>query len=50
MDHSGERPYTCNVCEAKFKTSSCLKRHFKIHSGEKPYECETCGQRFIDSG
>jgi hypothetical protein len=51
MDHRDEKPYTCNHCDAKFKTSSCLKRHIKgVHSGEKRFECETCGLRFSESG
>ena len=50
MDHRGEKPYTCDLCDAKFKLKTCLKRHFKVHSGEKPFECKTCGLKFSDSG
>ena len=40
---SGEKPYECEVCHARFTQSNSLKAHRLIHSGDKPqYQCELC--------
>ncbi|XP_057711439.1 B-cell CLL/lymphoma 6 member B protein-like isoform X1 [Corythoichthys intestinalis] len=44
---SGDKPYRCNVCGARFNRPANLKTHARIHSGEKPYRCDTCGARFV---
>ncbi|XP_049615196.1 B-cell CLL/lymphoma 6 member B protein isoform X1 [Syngnathus scovelli] len=44
---SGDKPYHCNVCGARFNRPANLKTHARIHSGEKPYRCDTCGARFV---
>lgn len=42
-----DRPYSCNICNKKFKVRSVLTRHMKTHTGEKPYRCNICGKSFI---
>lgn len=42
-----DRPYSCNICNKKFKVRSVLTRHMKTHTGEKPYRCNVCGKSFI---
>lgn len=42
-----DRPYSCNICNKKFKVRSVLTRHMKTHTGEKPYRCNVCGKGFI---
>uniref|UniRef100_A0A8C0UV59 ZFP64 zinc finger protein n=1 Tax=Cyanistes caeruleus TaxID=156563 RepID=A0A8C0UV59_CYACU len=48
--HTGDAPFQCQMCPAKFKINSDLKRHLRVHSGEKPYKCEFCEVRCAMKG
>ncbi|KAM6243324.1 zinc finger protein 64 isoform 2-T2 [Spheniscus humboldti] len=48
--HTGDAPFQCQMCPAKFKINSDLKRHMRVHSGEKPYKCEFCEVRCAMKG
>lgn len=44
--HTGERPYPCQHCHARFLHSYDLKNHLSLHSGSRPFECPLCHKAF----
>ena len=48
-EHTGEKPFKCEICRREFKTSCTLTRHMRTHTGEKPFKCEMCRKEFSDS-
>ncbi|XP_066996246.2 zinc finger protein 543-like [Anabrus simplex] len=45
-DHTGECPYKCRTCNAKFVYPEHFKKHQRIHIREKPFLCEVCDKAF----
>ncbi|GBN93606.1 Zinc finger protein 227 [Araneus ventricosus] len=43
---SGEKLFSCKVCQKGYKHESTLKCHKCVHADIKPYECKFCGKLF----
>ncbi|KAJ1529732.1 hypothetical protein ONE63_006485 [Megalurothrips usitatus] len=48
--HTGERPYACDKCDAKFTQQERLRIHLRVHTGELPYVCHICSKKFRRNG
>lgn len=40
-------PVDCDVCNQRFPTYACMRRHRLVHLGVRPFECQTCMKRFL---
>ncbi|XP_059203373.1 zinc finger protein 91-like [Centropristis striata] len=46
-NRTGEKAFSCSMCEKRFAKKTYLTRHIRCHTGEKPYSCSICDKRFV---
>ena len=44
--HSGEKVFSCEVCNKNFLRKDHLEVHSRIHTGARPYSCNLCEKAF----
>jgi KRAB domain-containing zinc finger protein len=44
--HSNAKPFSCEICEKKFKAKAHVQVHQSVHTTTKNFECKICGKMF----
>lgn len=51
--HTGERPYSCHLCDLRFTQKGNLNKHMKVHSevsmeNRKQFKCDFCDKCYTE--
>ena len=47
--HAKERPFRCDICDARLANQAGLNRHIKrMHDKVQPYSCKECGKGYYE--
>jgi uncharacterized Zn-finger protein len=47
ITHSEDKPFSCDLCDSKFKRKGALTKHKRLYHTEKEFfDCEECGLTF----
>ncbi len=44
--HTGDRPFSCEICSRSFNRAEALKVHLAVHTGDRTFSCNICGKSF----